>query len=209
MFRDWLINGLKKPTKSGADLARFLNVDPSIVYKMKSGTRAISADEALKISKYLDEPLPSTVDRNQTTTSLVMIRVRGVIAGGLWRETGVDPVAESASIPVVSANNEIERYALQVSGNSVNKLISHGSYAICIPYWHARTDKKDGDLVHVERRRGELVEATIKRLRHIDGVWELRPESDDESFQDSVILETEDTDEVEIIGLVVGTYSEF
>lgn len=61
MMIQWLKQGLKKPHKTQAGLAAALNVDPSAISKIISGTRQIKAHELPKIAEYIGEPIPPEI----------------------------------------------------------------------------------------------------------------------------------------------------
>ncbi len=66
--------------------------------------------------------------------------------------------------------------------------ISEGTFVICVPYFMARSNWQHEDVVVVERRRGQIIERTVKRLRLIERGAELWPESDDPRFQQPVFI---------------------
>ena len=70
MHREWLIRGLKLPSKSGVGLAKAMGVDPSIVSKMVSGKRRIQAEEITQIARYLGVPEPRSADNGSGVDSL-------------------------------------------------------------------------------------------------------------------------------------------
>lgn len=131
----------------------------------------------------------------------------GEVAGGVWTEVKESQDAEFERVPVAPdprypANAQ---YALKVRGNSINKVAADGTIIICVDVIKAGIELRDGDLVCVERRRGSLVEATIKRLRKAAGGPELWPESSDPSFQEKLALRPSKGEEIVIKGLVIYT----
>jgi transcriptional regulator with XRE-family HTH domain len=159
------------------------------------------------------------------TQQTMYARVVGEIGGGGWFENslaGLSPdlppdFDKYEPVPVVRSRkyNGVEQFALKVVGPSVNKLIKDGDFAVCVPYFEARSAPLDGDVVAVERTRGGLHQGTIKRLRRVGKIWELHPESTDPKHQQPIRLTenlTGDRDDagtqIVIIGLVVGHYGQ-
>ena len=85
-----------------------------------------------------------------------------------------------------------------------------GDYVICVPYFMARTKPTARDLAVVERRRGSATERTVKQIE-IDqsGTCQLWPRSDDPRFQSPIPCDGPEPDgtEIEIIGLVIGSFT--
>lgn len=136
------------------------------------------------------------------------IRFWGEIAGGVWAEVRETQDSEYERIPVAPDPRypADAQYALKVRGNSVNKVAKDGTIVICVDVDAGGVELRDGDLVWVERRRGGLVEATVKRLRKGNGGPELWPESTDPLFQEKVSMDDAKADtEIVIKGLVIYT----
>lgn len=194
--------------------------------------RTIRTDTAVKLASALEcdvgyltgqqsEPRKLQNGNTPLTDEVRMARVVGDVAAGVWHESTAFGVYDPDLPPDFDAfppvplvpdprYNGLAQFAVKVAGPSVNRVIPDGFFAVCVPYWEARTAAQDGDLVVVERIRGGLHEATIKRLRRSRSGWELVPESDDRRFQQPVALtddlehEKEDSDvTIEIKGLVI------
>lgn len=206
MYQDWLKKALRKPGKSQKGLAKALGVDPSVVSKMVSGKREIKLAEIASVTAYLGES-PPDLNVQPTRISVSKILLAGRIAAGVWREA--ETLSPSDMYPVAVARDEryptVEQYALLVEGSSVNRIVPNGAYVICAPYFDVRRDVQDGDLAHVERRRGGLVEATVKCIKITRrGEVELWPESTDAKQTPIKLADTADVEEVVICGLVIG-----
>lgn len=91
--------------------------------------------------------------------------------------------------------------------------ILNGDYVICVNYFEARTQLTDGDIVVVERRRGQMTERTCKELKIVADGYELWPRSSNPKFSKPIVVEHQhdssesDGTNVEVVGLVVGRYS--
>lgn len=145
---------------------------------------------------------------------LLTVRVLGTAAAGLWKDVSIiaDDHYTHEEIPVVENPRYAgyPQYALFVEGNSVNRAIQDGEYAICVSWGDLGLDPKDGQYVHVERNRGGLQEATIKVVRMHGKVMELWPDSTDPRFQEPISMAHADEDtQVVIRGLVIGKFRHF
>lgn len=136
------------------------------------------------------------------------VRLVGVVAAGLFRDSDFHPGEDTTIIPAVSKKGiEVGRqYAVRVDGPSVNLRIPDGMYAICVALDAYPGGAPLGSLVHVVSERDGLVEHTIKELRYTTDGLILTPVSDDPAFQEPVKLEANDHLTVRINGVVIGAY---
>jgi hypothetical protein len=128
-------------------------------------------------------------------------------AGAFRADDGID--IEGAQVPAVPRSDipPSVQYSVVVDGQSVNKRIADGAYAICAPYDKFPGGPKHGALVHVVRERSGLVEHTIKELHFTRDGQVLMPASTDPRYQEQVVLSTgEDGEIVRIHGVVIGIY---
>jgi transcriptional regulator with XRE-family HTH domain len=187
-----------------ATLTRFMN-KPS--YKPNLSNTTVQ-----KISEAVMRPEPEYQSLTRAI-NLQTVKVLGTAAAGLWKDVSIiaDDYAHE-QIPVVENPRYagFPQYALLVEGNSVNRKIKDGEYAICASWPELGIEPKDGQYVHVERNRGGLHEATIKLVRINGAVVELWPDSSDPRFTAPIVYAHSDEDtEVRIRGLVIGTFSHF
>jgi SOS-response transcriptional repressor LexA len=199
LYRDWLRLGLRQPGKTGRGLAAFLGLDPAAVSRMVAGERQIKADEIPRMAEYLGLPPPGGV------FSTSKVRVIGIIAAGIWREPETMISPSEHEIPVLDDSSEQEKYALQVADASISPVIPKGAFAICVPYWNHRQELHDGDLVHIERKKGNLVETTVRKLIRNSHGFQLVPESDQPGYAPIPYAGRHD-EHTEIKGLVIGSY---
>src|SRR3990167_2345390 len=116
-----------------------------------------------------------------------------------WYYVEVDPS------PVAGA----ERFALEMVGHSMERVIPPGSILECLRVFGRYGPKpRNGDVVIVERQRNDLIETTCKRLEVMpDGTYVLRCESDRTEFQEPIFMGKPDDeafsdDGTRIIGIV-------
>ncbi|MEL6280778.1 MAG: XRE family transcriptional regulator [Pseudomonadota bacterium] len=144
--------------------------------------------------------------------------VWGVAAAGAWSE--IDKLSEEnpadrpvAPVARIEAFKDLPQYALFVEGDSCNKEIPDGAYAVCAEF-HAFLGRRNletltGRFVHVERVHSDTFrEVTIKQLqRDARGKLELRGCSEDPKWNTPIALEDgENPVTVEIRGVVIGKF---
>jgi transcriptional regulator with XRE-family HTH domain len=188
-----------------ATLTRFMNKP---TYKPN-----LSHTTVQKIAEAVMRPEPEIPSLTQPV-GLPTVRVVGTAAAGLWKDVSIiaDDYYTHEEIPIVENPRfaGYRQYALFVEGNSVNRAIQDGEYAICVAWGDLGLEPKDGQYVHVERNRGGLQEATIKVVRIHNKVVQLWPDSTDARFQEPIDLSHPDEDtEVVIRGLVIGKFRHF
>lgn len=144
---------------------------------------------------------------NQVTSAPLVARVS---AGTFRMDEGVEEGA--IPVPIVPRDDvpASAQYAVLVDGQSVNKRIPDGAYAICARYESYPGGAKHGQLVHVVRERAGLHEHTIKELHFTLNGQVLMPVSTDPKHQKPVKLDTGDDGEiVRIEGVVIGVFLPF
>lgn len=176
---------------SKAELGRKMGVVRQTVTLWESGKAEPTSDNLRKLSVILDVGYDWLATGRSARPGVVLgLELHGEVAGGVWIEHPESQDMEFERVPVApDPNYPIEsQYALRVRGNSVNKTARDGSIVICVDVIAAGIEIRDKDLVVVERRRGSIVETTIKRVRKGNGGLELWPESDDPSHQEKLTL---------------------
>lgn len=197
IFQRWVFNGLKKEGKSKGGLAKALGVHAAQVTRILEGTRKIKATEVSMIASYLDDPSPVIGAVGLTTIAphdplragifgTRQTKIIAEIGGGMWFEAEtLESVGRSdsshPSVPAVpDARYEgMKQFAVKVVGKDMDRAIPQGFFAVCVPYWEARTALTENDVVLVERRRNGLVEGSLRRARKSPPGWTLEPESSD------------------------------
>ncbi len=105
-----------------------------------------------------------------------------------------DPVTINvASVPSYS---HAHQYALEVVGDSMNKVFDDGSFVTCAAWGDLGLPLTAGMCLHVERHQGHLVEVTLKKLAIMDRKMILMP----------VFLDGDDSTEIVVKGLVIGMW---
>lgn len=178
----------------------------------------LSATTIQKIASAFSRPMPSPAGGNTASLPAVnptsTVKVLGAAAAGMWKDVSLlaDEFLAHEEIPVIADHRYAGRrqYALRVEGNSINRVIRDGEYAICVSFGDLGSGLKTGQYVHVERSRGGLQEVTIKKVVVDEDSVELWPDSDDPRFQEPIIINSHEEDtEVTIRGLVIGSFRHF
>lgn len=186
----------------------------------ENGSRGINADVLEHYANLLGVPVAcfwddevdlDYVKRAQTiiTEGQAEVEVVGVAAAGVWQEVAQGPMIpdETEKIPVMKDPKlaDFRHFAVKVEGQSMNRVIKDGEYAICIDPWSVGGfEPRDGDIVVVERSRfqGAEKEVTIKRV--VQHGAALACDSTDPRYQGVIALDPGDDPEasVSIVGLV-------
>lgn len=213
---------------SQAELARRLDTSSAQMSRLENGERRIDSEWARRISPHVGlspqeilfgqdvahESLPAELPKsNQSVTAVPLSRVRvkepygyvqlrGEASAGSWLEPEMAHTEpRPTQVPIVPTHAHLPQYAYQIVGASMDELrIFDGALVVCIP----PDDLKNGDVVIVERSRGQLVERSCKRYRRIGDAIELSPRSTDPRYQTIVYRPGETDDEtVTILGKVI------
>ncbi|MEM8937123.1 MAG: hypothetical protein AAGC77_12010 [Pseudomonadota bacterium] len=164
-------------------------------------------------------PLPTEKPAAPRLRVVEWIPVVAIAKAGYWAEMEFfdgfqegGELGQGVFVPPRSGFPASSQYAVRLEGNSLNKIAPDGAYAICVKFeeWQGGVDLRglNGQFVHVERRRGDLIESTVKQLKFDADTPALWPHSFDERFQACIPLGDTEGDVVTIIGVVVGTYAE-
>lgn len=192
------------------------------VYRLQNGDRKLTIEWMEKLSNALNctlDDLKSSLGDNTTSLPTGAIPIKGfaslpvlgsVQAGAfLVVDENQTPIGDllHIDVPLMDGFDADKHYLLKVIGDSMNKRIPDGYYAICVEI--NGKSPKIGDIVVVERLKdgGQLVETTIKRLSEQNGRRALVPESYDPKF--TTIYPDKETNgtEVRVVAVVVKAIS--
>lgn len=159
----------------------------------------------INIGRFID----GTEDLEGSDTP-IRIKVIGAVEAGAWRM--LDQWEESRQYPVdvyPALFPNSSRFGLEMVGFSMDKLFLPGTILDCfaVPATEGLTPMP-GDIVIAQRRRGDLIETTCKRLELLpDGSYQLRAESDRPEFAEPIPIGRPDKgmfsdDETTFIGVV-------
>lgn len=131
----------------------------------------------------------------------------GEVAAGAWKETVA--MLKPFSLPVTPHPNypSHAQRLYRVVGNSVNRLVRDGEYIHCVDIMAADERPVSGDLVVVRRLDHGRAEYTAKRYLRVNGKAVLRPESDDPAFQEDLVIDGDESTEIQITDIVIAKWS--
>lgn len=174
------------------------------------GIKQENSDKFKKSSRTFDVDNPTTTDRNADNVKNVQnvdfVQVIGEVAAGVWHEIDQMKVFDTYEIPFEpDPRFPRDAYrAFEIKGPSINRQASDGSRAIGILAWAVHRGPQPDDWVVVKRTdKSGKEETTIKKVTAgKNGRLELCPDSDDENFQECIILADNKTEKVEIFAYI-------
>lgn len=207
---------LKRGFDNAADAARAYGWPVTTYQAHENGSRGVKLDIARRYAKAYNSSAAyiltgankSHADGSPSVNAVTNVRLIAAVSAGTFRyDEGIDegailvPAVPRGDIPAQS------QYAVVIDGQSVNKRIPNGAYAICAKYDSYPGGAQHGALVHVVRERSGLHEHTIKELRYTREGMVLMPVSTDPKHQEPITLATGEDDElVRIEGVVIGIF---
>lgn len=129
----------------------------------------------------------------------------GKVSAGNFEEMAVDNKSLKAPSFVFNGRKPSECIALQVNGDSMNKILANGSYIIVHDYRINQDYKLNSNDILVLRLGGEY---TVKRVRLTETKLHLEPVSYFDEFKTNT-YDIENTNEIEVIGKVIYNYQKF
>lgn len=129
----------------------------------------------------------------------------GQVSAGNFESVEVD--SRELDVPDIAFNgrNPKECIALQVNGDSMNKILSNGSYIIIHDYRRNQDYRLNNNDILVLRLGGEY---TVKRVRRTETKLHLDPVSYSDEFKTNT-FDLESLEEIEVIGKVIYNYQIF
>ena len=129
----------------------------------------------------------------------------GKVSAGNFEGVAIDN--RELDVPDIAFNgrNPKECIALQVNGDSMNKILSNGSYIIIHDYRRNQDYRLNNNDILVLRLGGEY---TVKRVRRTETKLHLDPVSYSDEFKTNS-YDLDSIDEIEVIGKVIYNYQIF
>lgn len=129
----------------------------------------------------------------------------GQVSAGNFESVEVDN--RELDVPDIAFNgrNPKECIALQVNGDSMNRILSNGSYIIIHDYRRNQDYRLNNNDILVLRLGGEY---TVKRVRRTETKLHLDPISYSDEFKTNT-FDLESLEEIEVIGKVIYNYQIF
>lgn len=184
---------------SQQDLADKMETTQQTIQRYESGARDIKSSVLIKLSAVLDVTISYLLGLDNASipnNSTVDVPSYGAIAAGTPIE--MVEVEDSQPVPVRVHERFPKAFLLKVEGESMNRILPNGSYALIDP---AQKEPISGKPYAVCVNG---YDATIKRVVKLSNGFELTPDSTDPTFRPTVYDFNEPgTDPVTIIGRVV------
>lgn len=212
---NWLRHYRLQANLTTAEMAEILKpgADRQWYEKYERGELRLQLDKAEILAARLGVPPLALIQGPEVVEVRAPSRhlsVLGEVAAGVWMEhetfdlDGAEPEIYPFAVPTDSRYDPAAMYVLRVRGNSINKICPDGSHLVCIERGAFGRSFQEGDWVVAQRRRGALVERTVKQVQKDDqGRWILQPASHDPRFQEPVRLGETDEEEVEVVAFVL------
>lgn len=187
-----------KNGKTQKELANFLGISDVAYYYYESEKRDMSPDIILKLANYFNVSTDYLLGKDENIKEnrmYYMCPVYGQISAGQpnWVEECIE-----GRLPLdpnlMGIVNPEEHFFLRVNGESMNKIIRNGAFALI----HKQDMVEDGEIAVV------LVngyDATLKKFTRQGDMIILEPESTDDSFKTQVY---DKTTPIKILGKYVG-----
>lgn len=138
-------------------------------------------------------------------TNDIKVPYFGQVSAGNFESVEID--TKELEVPEIAFNgrNPKECIALQVNGDSMNKILSNGSYIIIHDYRRNQDYRLNNNDILVLRLGGEY---TVKRVRRTETKLHLDPVSYSDEFKTNT-FDLESLEEIEVIGKVIYNYQIF
>lgn len=183
-------------------LAEELGTTQQTIQRYESGSRDVKSGTIIKLSKALGVTvaylLGMTDNSSAPDTSLQFVDVPlyGSIAAGT--PIKMIPVDDMHPIPIKVRDKHPDSFLLKVEGESMNKVLPNGCYALIEPCNEITRDN-DPYAICVNG-----FNATIKRVKKLANGFQLVPDSTDPTYPVQTFNYNEpDTEEITVIGKVV------
>lgn len=165
-----------------------------------------------------EEPELSTGSTVAGPFETSIAKVVGVVQAGVWTEFEdfEHEALDGVDVPHHPGQwAHLPQYSYAVRGKSMDQArILDGDYIICVNYFDARSDLRDGDIVVIERKQGTKVERSVKQVQANGKEVHFCPRSSDPRFLPIVVkvgrvMSEADNTEVRVLALVIGTWHSF
>lgn len=182
---------------TAAEVGKAVGKSSKTIYSWESGQGQPDADMLIKLSRLYDLSVEDffTGKTSDKSDTWIDVPLYGSIAAGTPIE--MLPVEDTFVIPRTMNERYPDAFLLKVVGESMNRVIPNGSYALVNPTQEVIDGKPYAVCVNG-------YDATIKRVRHLENGLILEPDSTDPTMRPIVYdFGCEDTETVTVIGEVV------
>lgn len=129
----------------------------------------------------------------------------GKVSAGNFEEMAVESSTIKVPSSIFNGRKPSECIALQINGDSMNKILANGSYIVVHDYRINQDYKLNSNDILVLRIGGEY---TVKRVRRTETKLHLDPVSYSDEFKTNS-FDLKSVDEIEVVGKVIYNYQIF
>lgn len=199
-------SGKAKGTKHILAIANALQQDPDWLQSGKGRMRTVEQSTG-NLVEPSQSPNKASVVSVRAVNDVSKVTVRGAVQAGVWSAAAEWPEDEryETLVRINPKYRGLEPIALEVRGPSMNRVYPHNTIVICIAYIDLGREPVHGERVVVQRRRGDVVEASVKEYRRDgDGTPRLWPLSTHPDHQAPIRAADGDDDDVRITHKVIS-----
>lgn len=173
MDKNYIIEQLERSGKKQAQLARFLDLDPTVVNKIVKGRRLIKSDEADQIRVFFGDAPSSSVEYTAAPTNALPL-IGNVQAGAFIEAFELETDEFFPAFGSVASKENV--FCLKVIGDSMDIVYPEGTILYCQQLSDYAADLKNGKRVIVKRRKAaDLFEVTVKEYSSSGNTTTLTP----------------------------------
>lgn len=221
------VNRLREARKTAgftqAELAELAGTTGATINKLETGTRKLTMEWAQRLAPHLSVPplalFPATVspyggiDGDPNFVAVQSQKIRGEIAAGVWMLKESAPIGTEQEFSTIAGRWQgCTQLGYRHRGHAMGGArIFDGDCVVIVNYAEAKRGLANGDLVVIERERGDLVERSCKQLAIRQGggfAFHNMPQIADAAFADVVecddAMKEADGTTVAVLGFVVS-----
>lgn len=203
---------ISKSELNDAEVARRLNVNKSTISRWKTGEQSPQLSKIKEIALmfgvnpllFVGDELGIEVEDTNKTINVIGDSIPrplyGSISAGLPLE--MIPIEEYIDIPRTVAEQFPDAFLLKVNGDSMNKVVPNGAYALIAPCKNVT----NGDVVAVSVNG---YDATLKRIYKLQNTTVLEPDSYNPEHRAQTYDLKEESQTITVIGKLVWFMSPF
>lgn len=199
-FGDNISKLRKERNLSQRGLADALGVSKSTVAKWESSNTIPDFDGLDKIGDFFGVRV-GALFMDDFDPSILSPWINANVLGSIAAGTPIEMIKAESMFPVPAQimRNHKEAFYLKVKGNSMDKVLPNGSYALIDP---SKTDPIINNHAYAVCVNGH--DATIKRIHKLNNGFELVPDSNDPTYKPTIYdYGVEGTETITVIGEVV------
>lgn len=196
---------------SKVEMAKKLNVSEGTIRMWENGNNEprMGAIENIantfNVNKSYILGINEDISNHQVNTEEIDVDYYGKVSAGNLEEVSVEDGTLKVPKGIFRGRNPEECIGLEINGDSMNKILSNGSYIIVHDYRQSCDYTLNSNDILVLRVGGQY---TVKRVRRTETKIHLDPDSYSDEFKTNT-FDLENVDQIEVIGKVIYNYRSF